>query len=68
MTEYEELRKEVEDLKSDVKELKGSVDSLLLLWQQAKGVVAFVKYTSYFVGAVASIWLFFKNYITIGVK
>ncbi len=68
MSEYEELKKEVEDLKGSVKELKESVDSLLLLWQQAKGVVAFVKYTSYVVGAVAGTWIFFKNYLTIGVK
>lgn len=68
MSEYEELKKEVEDLKDTVKELKESVDSLLLLWQQAKGVVVFVKYTAYVVGTVAGIWLFIKNNIILGVK
>lgn len=44
------------ELKEDIKELKGSVDNLLTMWNQTKGVLSFLKW---FVGACASIGAIF---------
>lgn len=45
-----------DDLKREVRELKDSVDSLLLLWQQAQAIVVFVKYSAAIAGGL---WAFY---------
>lgn len=58
----EEANKYLE-LKDDIKELKSSVDDLLTMWNQTKGVLSFLKW---FVGACASlgaIFVFFRDHL-----
>lgn len=44
------------ELKEDIKELKTAVNDLLVMWNQTKGVLSFLKW---FVGACASLGVIF---------
>jgi len=50
-----EVEKKVDELSSDIK-------SLLELWQQAKGIVTFVKWSASIVGFITAIILFIKDH------
>ena len=63
MTESERLSAQVKDLAIKVQNLSEEVQSLLDLWNQAKGVVTFVKVITAVVGTVAGFILFIKPYL-----
>jgi outer membrane murein-binding lipoprotein Lpp len=67
MTESQELGHKVEELSEKVEALTKDVRALLDLWEQAKGVVTFMRWTAYCTSAVGGFFLFVKPYITMKV-
>lgn len=63
MTDAEQLREEVQQLKDSFDTLSKEVRALLNLWEQAKGVVTFVKWCAAVGSAVAAFILFIKPYL-----
>ncbi len=63
MTEYESLQNEVKELKDKVEVLTANVQSLLNLWEQAKGVVTFIKWCAAIGTAVGGFIVFIKPYL-----
>jgi len=55
--------KRYEDLKQDIKELKEQVATLIDIWNQAKGVITFIKWVTSIVGGLTAFILFIKEYI-----
>ena len=50
-----------DELKKDIEELNKSVQSLLEMWNQAKGVIFFLKWVVGVGGSVAAFVAFFKG-------
>ena len=63
MTEYENLQEKLEHLEAQVDKLTRSVESLLGLWEQAKGGVTFVKWSASIVGTLSALFFFLKDHI-----
>lgn len=53
---FSELHQEIKDLRQDIKELT-------IAWQQAKGVVTFVKWIVSIAGGVTAFLLFIKDHL-----
>lgn len=51
------------ELKQDIKELKEAVESLIATWNQAKGILSFVKWILGISGGIATFLLFVKDHI-----
>lgn len=51
------------EISEEIKEVKEQIQELLNLWEQAKGIVTFVKAASWIVSTLAAIWFFFKDHI-----
>lgn len=51
-----------EDLKQDIKELKETVSQLADAWNQARGVVSFVKWFLGISGSLAAFVIFLKDH------
>lgn len=54
--------KRYEDLKNDIKELQTSVQALTDAWQQAKGVVSFIKWILGISGGLTVFFTFMKDH------
>ena len=63
MTESERLSAQVKDLAIKVQNLSEEVQSLLDLWNQAKGVVTFVKWAAYISGCIGGFIIFIKPFL-----
>jgi cellulose biosynthesis protein BcsQ len=57
------MLREMEELKEKVEALTKSVTALLDLWQQAKGIVTFMKWVSAIGGGVVAFFVFIKDHI-----
>lgn len=58
----DEIRR-YEDLKQDIKELKEQVATLVDIWNQAKGVITFIKWVTSIAGGLTAFLLFIKEHI-----
>ena len=52
-----------EELKKDIQELKGQMQAFTEAWQQAKGVVTFLKWAFSLSGGITALIIFFKDHI-----
>lgn len=52
-----------DDLKKDIADLKIAVESLIATWNQAKGVITFVKWIVGISGSVGAFILFVKDHV-----
>ena len=57
----DEIRR-YDDLKRDIKELKESVDSILAIWNQARGVLTFIKWIAGISSCLGAFFLFVKDH------
>jgi hypothetical protein len=64
MTDTQELGVKVEQLSEKVEALTKDVRALLDLWEQAKGVITFIKWSAYIGSSVGGFILFIKPYIS----
>lgn len=60
--EKEEMAR-YQELKEDINKLREDLSAFVEAWQQAKGVIHFVKWLSGISGALAAIVLFLKDHI-----
>lgn len=51
------------ELSEEFQEVRKQLQTLTNLWEQAKGIVTFVKAASWIVSTLAAIWFFFKDHI-----
>lgn len=63
MSEIDNLKRDVLELSEEVKLLRKDVHDLVSLWEQAKGVVTFVKWSASIVGTLSALFLFLKDHI-----
>ena len=52
-----------EDLKKDIKELKETVENLVSIWNQAKGVISLIKWIAAISGSLGAFILFIKDHV-----
>lgn len=52
---FAELQKEVQDMRQDIKDLTAA-------WQQARGIVSFIKWIAGIGGSIGAWFLFFKDH------
>ena len=50
------------DLQQEIKELRRDIKDLMIAWQQAKGVLSFIKWTVGISGSVAAFIAFLKDH------
>ena len=58
----EEEIQRYEDLKKDIKELKDTVNGLVDTWNQAKGVLSFIKWVIGISGSLTAFFIFIKDH------
>ena len=58
----EEEIQRYEDLKKDIKELKDTVNGLVDTWNQARGVLSFIKWMIGISGSLAAFIIFLKDH------
>ena len=58
----EEEIQRYEDLKKDIKELKDTVNGLVDTWNQARGVLSFIKWVIGISGSLAAFIIFLKDH------
>ena len=51
-----------EDLKKDIKEIKDTVNGLVETWNQAKGVLSFIKWVIGISGSLGAFFIFLKDH------
>lgn len=50
------------DLQQEIKELRRDIKDLTMAWQQAKGVVSFMKWVAGIGGSIGAWFIFFKEH------
>lgn len=55
--------KRYEDLKKDIQDLKETVESLVNIWNQARGAISLIKWIVGISGSVGAFVLFIKDHI-----
>ena len=50
------------DLKQDIKELKEAVAALTIAWNQARGIIYFIKWIAGIAGGLTAVFVFFKDH------
>lgn len=58
-----EIAMKIQELKEDVESLTRSVTLLVQMWQEAKGIIAFIKWMSGISGAIVALFFFFKDHV-----
>jgi len=59
----EDTDKKFEELKDDIREIKAELKLFTDAWQQARGVVTFIKWLAGIAGGVTAFFLFIKDHI-----
>ena len=59
----EEEIERYEDLKREIRELKETVESLVNIWNQARGAISIIKWIAGISGSVGAFILFVKDHV-----
>lgn len=60
--ETEEIQR-YEDIKKELRELKEQVETLIIIWNQAKGALSVIKWIVGISGSITALILFIKDHV-----